>query len=186
MKLRGSRVWHEVCSKHTVIRDMRIATLRLPSKYSSDLFGSVAYSSARLTLRRIIHFSKATDSNSEVLHVQNSWINTSYSPFVVAQPGQHYKEKQRGPNLCLSTNVYKNRNQKTLTNYCIFSRVCAHAKSGGVRWIKPQHCHYLLAASECIFMKHTTVRGKSADRPMGGPCQRKPRPLILIEKKLVW
>lgn len=41
--------------------------------------------------------------------------------------------------------------------------------------------YYLLAASECIFMKHTTVCGKSADRPIGGPCPRKARPRTVIE-----
>lgn len=30
-------------------------------------------------------------------------------------------------------------------------------------------------------MKHTTVCGKSGDRPIGGPCQRKPRPRTMIE-----
>lgn len=35
---------------------------------------------------------------------------------------------------------------------------------------KPVQAYYLLAASECIFMKHTSVSGKSADRPVGGPC----------------
>ncbi len=35
-------------------------------------------------------------------------------------------------------------------------------------------------------MKHTTVCGKSADRPIGGPCQRKPRPRTMIETKRVW
>lgn len=41
--------------------------------------------------------------------------------------------------------------------------------------------YYLLAASECIFMKHTTVCGKSADRPIGGACPRKARPRTMIE-----
>lgn len=41
--------------------------------------------------------------------------------------------------------------------------------------------YYLLAASECIFMKHTTVCGKSADRPIGGPCPPKARPRTVIE-----
>lgn len=34
-------------------------------------------------------------------------------------------------------------------------------------------------------MKHTTVCGKSADRPIGGPCQRKPRPRTVIETQPV-
>lgn len=35
-------------------------------------------------------------------------------------------------------------------------------------------------------MKHTTVCGKSADRPIGGPCQRKPRPRKMIETEPAW
>lgn len=35
-------------------------------------------------------------------------------------------------------------------------------------------------------MKHTTVCGKSADRPIGGTCQRKPRPQTMIETGPVW
>lgn len=35
-------------------------------------------------------------------------------------------------------------------------------------------------------MKHTTVCGKSADRPIGGPCRRKPRPRTMIETVPVW
>lgn len=46
---------------------------------------------------------------------------------------------------------------------------------------KPIQRYYLLAASECIFMKHTTDCGKSADRPIGGPYQRKPRLRAMIE-----
>lgn len=51
---------------------------------------------------------------------------------------------------------------------------------------KPIQRYYLLAASECIFMKHTTDCGKSADRPIGGPCQRKPRLRAMIETAPGW
>lgn len=35
-------------------------------------------------------------------------------------------------------------------------------------------------------MKHTTVCGKSADRPIGGTCRRKSRPHTMIESEPVW
>lgn len=35
-------------------------------------------------------------------------------------------------------------------------------------------------------MKHTTVCGKSADRPIGGPCGRRPRPRTLIGAEPEW
>lgn len=51
---------------------------------------------------------------------------------------------------------------------------------------KPVQRYYLLAASECIFMKHTTDCGKPADRPIGGACQRKPRLRAMIETSPGW
>lgn len=62
----------------------------------------------------------------------------------------------------------------------------AHPKRSLFHAEKPIQRYYLLAASECIFMKHTTDCGKSADRPIGGPCQRKPRLRDMIETAPGW